>query len=243
MTTTLLTGLAALALAIVHVLSPRLRFLDRTPRSIWLSAAGGVSVAYVFVHLLPEIARLQEEAVAERAEGAGAWLAETGLYLAALAGLVTFYGLERMAKRRGGGRDGGSPPAVFALHVGSFALYNAIVAYLLREQLRDGGVGGLAIYTGALGLHALINDRGLYAHHGERYLASGRWALSAAVALGWAAHLGLELPMSALGAGLAFLGGSVVLNVVKEELPAERESRFWAFLLGAAAYAALLLTA
>lgn len=243
MASALLTGLAALALALVHLLSPRLRVLDRTPRSIWLSAAGGVSVAYVFVHLLPEIARLQREAVAARAEGAGAWLAETGLYLAALAGLVAFHGLERLAKRRGGGRDGSSPPAVFALHVGSFALYNAIVGYLLHERLARNGASGLAIYAGALGLHALVNDRGLHSHHGERYLASGRWALGAAVALGWALSLGLELPMAFLGAGLAFLGGSVVLNVVKEELPAERESRFSAFLLGAAAYAALLLAA
>jgi hypothetical protein len=39
----------------------------------------------------------------------------------------------------------------------------------------------------------------------------------------------------------AFLAGGVVLNVLKEELPEERESRFWAFALGAASYTALLL--
>lgn len=33
------------------------------------------------------------------------------------------------------------------------------------------------------------------------------------------------------------------MNVLKEELPEERQSRFWAFALGAAAYAALLLIA
>jgi hypothetical protein len=32
------------------------------------------------------------------------------------------------------------------------------------------------------------------------------------------------------------------LNVLKEELPEERQSRFWAFALGAAIYALLLLT-
>jgi hypothetical protein len=40
---------------------------------------------------------------------------------------------------------------------------------------------------------------------------------------------------------IALLAGSVVLNVIKEELPKEHESRFWAFLLGTAGYAALLL--
>ena len=36
----------AAILAIVHVVTPWLRFLGGTPRSIWLSAAGGVSPLY-----------------------------------------------------------------------------------------------------------------------------------------------------------------------------------------------------
>ena len=39
----------------------------------------------------------------------------------------------------------------------------------------------------------------------------------------------------------AFQAGGVVMNVLKEELPEERESRFWAFALGAALYSAVLL--
>jgi hypothetical protein len=47
----------------------------------------------------------------------------------------------------------------------------------------------------------------------------------------------------ALIALTAFVGGSVILNVLKEELPEDRQSRFGAFLVGAAAYSALLLAA
>ena len=39
----------------------------------------------------------------------------------------------------------------------------------------------------------------------------------------------------------AFLAGGIVLNVLKEELPEQRESHFWAFALGTGLYAALLL--
>ena len=39
----------------------------------------------------------------------------------------------------------------------------------------------------------------------------------------------------------AFLAGGVVMNVLKEELPEERESRAWAFALGTALYTMLLL--
>ncbi|MGI8510875.1 MAG: hypothetical protein ACR2MQ_16320 [Gemmatimonadaceae bacterium] len=36
--------------------------------------------------------------------------------------------------------------------------------------------------------------------------------------------------------------GGVILNVLKEAVPSERRSRFWAFRLGVAVYTALLLT-
>lgn len=52
--------LAAAAFAAIHFLVPRLRFLEGIPRSRWLSFAGGVAVAYVFMHLLPELAEHQE---------------------------------------------------------------------------------------------------------------------------------------------------------------------------------------
>ncbi len=55
-----LSGLFAVGLALVHLFSGKLRFLDATPRSIWLSASSGVSVAYVFVHILPELSKAQE---------------------------------------------------------------------------------------------------------------------------------------------------------------------------------------
>lgn len=41
---------------------------------------------------------------------------------------------------------------------------------------------------------------------------------------------------------MAFLSGGIVLNVLKEEIPGERHSRFWAFAAGIAGYAAVLLS-
>ncbi len=61
--------------------------------------------------------------------------------------------------------------------------------------------------------------------------------------VGWGLGRLVE-PLPEVVAGLfAFLAGGVVLNVLKEELPEERESRFSAFLVGAVGYAALLLAA
>ena len=58
---------------------------------------------------------------------------------------------------------------------------------------------------------------------------------------GWLLGWLTEVPPLALAAVTAFLAGGVILNVMKEELPEERQSRFSAFLLGAAGYGLLLL--
>ena len=64
----ILTAALAAAFALIHLLIGKLRFLHAVPRSRWLSMAGGVAVAYIFLHVLPELAAHQER-VAETATG------------------------------------------------------------------------------------------------------------------------------------------------------------------------------
>lgn len=228
----LLAGLLAVLLGTVHVLSPYLAVLDRTPRSVWLSLAGGVSVAYVFVHLLPELAL-------EGAALEGSALAhEEGLFTVALAGLVVFYGLERLARERAARHERARAP--FRLHLAAFALYNFLIGYLIEAEAAA-GPAGLALYGLAMGLHFTVNDRALFAHHGQAWLDRGRWVLAASAPAGWALSLLVAIPEFWTALLFALLAGAIVLNVIKEELPAERASRFWAFALGAAGYGAILI--
>lgn len=237
----LTTFLIALVLATVHVFGVRMRFLDTVPRSRWLSAAGGVSVAYVFLHLLPELGAHQDRLAEQIGRGLLDQI-ESHAYVVALAGLVLFYGLERMAKkgRRRRGSDEAAEAGVFWLHLVAFALYNVLIGYLLlhREEM---GPTSLVFYSVAMILHFVVNDRGLDADYGEAYRRTGRWILAAAALGGWALGLAVEISDLWIAVLFAILAGGVVLNVLKEELPEERESRFGAFLAGSAVYAALLL--
>lgn len=85
----------------------------------------------------------------------------------------------------------------------------------------------------------VVND-GLRHRYRAAYHRYGRWLLAAAAVVGWlvgvvtGARDGDCHPV-----GPAVWG--VILNVFKEELPEERESRFWAFALGAAVYAFILM--
>lgn len=238
----LVSLLLAVGLAAVHVFAGRLRVLDHVPRSRWLSFASGLSVAYVFLHLLPEVAAGQR--VLRQTAVAGPGQVDTHLWLVTLLGLVVFYGLERAAKtsrqRPSQARGGqGTEPKVFWLHIVSFGLYNVLVGYLLMHRLEE-GLGNLLMFWLAMALHFVVNDHGLRGHHRERYTRIGRWLLAAGVLVGYSVGLVVELRELTIALLIAFLGGGVVLNVLKEELPEERESRFVPFVVGAAAYAALL---
>jgi hypothetical protein len=190
------TFAVALAFALIHFAGARFDFLRTVPRSIWLSAAGGVSVAYVFVHILPDLAEHQRGI--DRAAEAGLLAAlEHHVWLVAMIGLCAFYGLDRFARRK---RTDSS--AYFAIHLGSFALYNLLIGYLLVQR-----EGGLLFYAVALGLHFLVNDQGLREHHGDAYRKYGRWLLGPAPLAGWLLAVAVAVPPLLLSALFAFLAG------------------------------------
>lgn len=230
-----------LVLALLHFFGGRLRFLEGLPRSIWLSSAGGVSVAYVFLHLFPELSEGQKHL--DSLESLA--FLEHHIYLMALIGLAFFYGLERYVvnngeevKRQGKEKD---TSGMFWVHIGSFAIYNALIGYLLFRREEE-PLNTLILFSIAMALHFIVNDFALQEHHRESYRKLGRWVLVISIIVGWAIGYVVEVSEAAVALVMAFVGGGVVLNVLKEELPEERKSRFWAFALGASLYAILLLS-
>ncbi len=237
------TALLVAGLAIVHLFSGGIRFLDVLPRSRWLSVAGGISVAYVFVHLLPDLA--QEQEAIRGVVGRSFNFLEYHVYLVALVGLSALYGLERAAKtsrkrERSAGREDATEAKVFWVHTVSFALYNALIGNLILHR-EEPGFQSLIFFTFAMGVHFVVNDFGLRKDHKGAYERIGRWVLAVSIFAGWAIGVFFEISEAALAVLFGFVAGGVVMNVLKEELPEERESSFWAFALGATLYTAILL--
>ena len=239
----IITFFMALAFCAVHLFVGKLSWLDRTPRSRWLSFAGGVAVGYVFLHILPELAA--HASTLQRMTGLNAELASGLVYTLSLAGLSLFYGLERalaVSRDERVAREGRDRPhhPVFWLHIGASALLVALIAYLLNNR-EDPSAGGLALYFAAMVLHFVTADFGTRSDHPEIYDARGRWVLATATLGGWVLGLLIELPELAILCLFAFVGGGIVLLVLKEELPEDRKSFFFPFLGGALVYAALVL--
>jgi hypothetical protein len=238
--------LATVAFAAIFLFGRHLQIARKRWRRAGISAGGGASVAYVFVHLLPDLSEAGKafvEATAERA----LWFAESHVYLAALAGFALFYGLEHLvawsrpsAQQQTAGAE--TNGFIFHLHICGFAVYAALVSYLM---VRGTGLAqaSIALYAVAMGLHFLSVDHSLLREHAVRYVRLGRYMLAAAVLVGWACGTWLEIPGPIVCTLLGLVSGGVIMNSMIMELPREKEGRFWPFLLGAAAYAAIMLLA
>lgn len=240
----LAAALAATAVLVaLHLLAPRIRRLPLVPERVTGSFAGGLAVSYVFLHLLPELAQGNEhlrDLFGETAERTA--LTELGIFVVALAGFTLFYGLERLARATGSSRDrAAARTRVFWLHLAAFAFYNGVIAYSLPLTFRT-GPGFAVLFTIAMGLHFLLSDRGLEENYGERFARTrARLVLAAALGLGWGLAV-LFAPTSSVTVSVltAFIAGSVLLNVFKEEIPSGDRSSFPWFMVGLVMYALLL---
>lgn len=239
----------ALVLAALHLLAPRIRRLPGVPEAATGSFAGGLAVAYVFLHLLPDVAE-GNEAVGEALGQVfrPTPLSDLGIFLVALAGFTAFYGLERLADRTGAStpvraaenRPAEAPAGVYRLHLASFMVYNALITYTMVLRLRT-GVAFALLFTVAMGLHFVLTDRGLEERYPRQFSIRGRLTLAAALLAGWVLSA-VFAPSSALVVALltALLAGSILLNVFKEEIPSGRRSSFSWFVIGLVVYSGLL---
>jgi len=236
----LVTGAAALLFAAAFLVGGRVHPLwplFRDKRSA-ISFGAGVPTAYVFVHVMPELHDVRQ-AFAEsvslplRYEG-------MSIYFVALVGFLLFYGLDHLRKRV---RDPAAAEEVgsdFKIHVGGFAAYVGLMAYLLVHSLDDSTML-MALYALAVALHFLAMDHALREQHGTAYERIGRFMLAGMCVLGWAIGLWVALPHYVLALLVAFISGAIIINSLITELPSEKDGRFVPFMAGGLVYGLVLL--
>jgi hypothetical protein len=226
----LATLLTILVLAIVHLVAGTTAVLGLKwgPRA--LSAASGVSVAYVFLDLMPDLAEQQN--LIERV-GLFPGL-DRHIYILALVGLTVSLWVETASResrrrRRAIGEPDQTGTAAFWLSIVSFMVLNAAIGY----------------FAVAMGLHFLANDHSLVEHHGERYQRIGRWLLVAGLITGWLIGTlpAVEIRPDILALVLAYIAGGTIMNILRHELPdTDRSSDVVAFATAATVYGVLLLS-
>jgi hypothetical protein len=221
------TLLAAVVIALACIVFAEPRLLGRTWPVALLAAGAGIGIAYVVVHLLPEIAA-GAEIVRRSTEGRLPY-AELHAYLLVLIGIIGTLILRASEH----GLHGLEPhPRVRIVQP---ALSAVIAGYLLA--VRDNTeVGPILLFTLAIGLHIALNAHGLAV---KLKSPQGGIVLAAAIALGYILGLGWEAPPVVIAGLLSLLAGGVMTRTIHEIL--DEESHLVALSIGAGLEAALLL--
>ena len=209
-----------------------------------LSFGAGVTIAYVFVHLLPEL-EAAREVLARNAARMALPFPALRVYLAALIGFMFFYALGYLVAmtRKPAGSEatpGEEDRLRRSIHVGAFLVYVWLAAYLAVRSLEEGPTP-IILYTVALGLHFLSLDFTLFHEYGPWYKRSARYAFALAPLAGWTVGILVEFSPFFTAALLGFMSGGIILNAIASELPKEKEGRILYFLFGGAFYTALLI--
>lgn len=234
--------IAVLLLALVHIFVGELRRIDGVSRSALLMAAAGTTLAFVLVYILPKLAEKQESLLASVDSGVLGFL-EHHVYLMAMAGLVVYYAIARMAvhgAEAGNSRSRALYRATLIAKVSGYCGYSLLIGYLFVHRLRP-ELFSLVLITLAMAPHFVISDHGLRHQWPNAYDRGIRWVLTIALLAGWALGVWTQVSSEVIALSFAFLAGGMLIITIREELPKEESGSFWAFLLGVAAYTALLL--
>ena len=240
--------LAAFLLAAVYALQAGARE-EGLLASVWgprrrISAAAGVSVAYVFVDILPELST-QNQRLPQAAQG-DALFAEQRIYLLALLSFVLMYGIDHLVlsrrEQRRGSIERGESDATYWLHIAGYTAYSALIGYLLVERVERGYVA-LSVYVLAMAVHFVVVNHSLSQEHGGIFRRQGHWILAASVLAGWAIGATFTLSDVTFARLFALLAGGVVITSLRSELPDDRRGRFWPFCIAAMVFALILVLA
>ncbi|MDP1881098.1 MAG: hypothetical protein Q8K60_09195 [Parachlamydiaceae bacterium] len=228
-----LAFISILIFSCVHLWAEKIRELGVISSSRFLSTGSGVALAYVFVDLLPKLSK-SDLLVKNKLWEFFPYM-EHHVYVMALLGFILFFVVDRsktLIKNES---------VYFWLSLGSYILFNFLVGYAVVDK-DNPEVQPLILFTIAMTLHYFMNDYSLSLTHGKEYRYTGKWMLIAALLLGWIVGFWTELSETGVALISAFIGGGVIMNVTRHELPEENPHSLGAFLIASVIYTAILLT-
>lgn len=223
-----LTFVVAIAFGAIHLFYERLHHLLYKEERIAISVGGGMAIAYIFLHLLPELEKGEQDI-------------GSSIHFVTLIGFLLFYGMQRFAWRVAKNEASKSGNLVFYIQLAFSSVYNFLLIYSIPELFKNSWIF-VFLYVVAMGFHLLHNDYSLGEKYHHQFKSWGRYVLLGALAVGLALDFFTE-PAQELVADVltALLAGSLLFNVFQEELPEPEHTSFTWFVVGVVVYGILLL--
>lgn len=215
-----------------------------------LSLFGGITAAFVFLHLLPT---LQQSAQYLKQIGITQPLInlyEDAIYLIVLTGFLTFFTLEhititsRKQKQQKTGLHIDFTEAskhVFIIYLVTTAILNFVLSFVLTFELETGTTAAILFATG-VSMHLFISSNTIIEHYKTLQTKVGRYIIGAAPIIGWTASILFPENIAEAYILLAFVSGVILYHAIKDELPTTlKKSGLASFLLGALLYAGIII--
>jgi len=231
---------ATLFLMLAHGLCPWFAYRLPGECKSFISFAGGVSVAYVFLDMLPNLVEYNKPI--GKYLLTNQWLTpftELLIYIVALIGFLIYYGFDLFAERYQIVEHDNRH--IYRLHLAMFCFYNILITHTMSLRVLT-GITYTVLFTFAMALHFVLTDRKFCRLYPLRFNSIGRGCLNFSLFVGWFFSVLVD-PVSVLFVAfmMAFLAGSILLNVFREELPNSSLASFRWFVLGAALITFVLL--
>ena len=216
--------IALIFLAIIHWIASKKKLTQWFNHKKFLSMASGISLAYVFIELLPEIE--YGNLILKRSIGEILPFLEHNTYIIALLGILFYYGVstkKMIAKYNW-------------LHVSGYMFFNFLIGASLADS-SDPNIQPLFLYTIAIGLHYFIRDHLSDIYRSPKIL----WSLISSLFVGYYLSSYYDIPDAVTAIGVSFSAGGILLNVFHYELPDKDNKGYRWFLTGALFYTVLIL--
>lgn len=204
--------LVALIIGATHVISPQVFGLRKHPQR-QAAFGGGLSVAYVFLHLIPSL-DTSHEVVGPR------------IYFVALLGFVVFYAVEAFFQP-----PKHNHPMKHHAYLATFFVYDGLMVFTLGLELPPTPILTV-VFAFSLALDVLNTDIELQEDYGARFVNSGRWVLLAGVGSGYALSLVRRPHPVVVDVLTAALAGFMIFHTSRGVFPISKNSKFPAFFAG-----------
>lgn len=206
----------------------------------FISFAGGVSVAYVFLDMLPNLVEYNKPIGQFLLNNR--WLTpftELSIYIVALIGFLIYYGVDLFAQHNQTATHDNR--MIYRLHLILFCIYNGLITYTMSLRVLT-SMTYTVLFSFAMALHFVLTDRNFCRIYPVRFNHLGRVFLNVSLLIGWCLSAIFD-PVQVLLVAfmMAFLAGSILFNVFREELPNSSLARFRWFVLGAVFTTVILL--
>jgi hypothetical protein len=240
-----LTGI--ILMSSVHLWGSRIAQLETVKSRGWVSFSAGASVAYVFVHVFPEIGIFQQQMLGHAGgHGQAVPFFNQPLYLAALAGLCLMFLLNSIDSRFSEedsmivSQQHKHYMKLFWTRAVLYGLYNLMVAYIITRRHGEGYLNTLLIAVGLMFHFLVVNIRfsEMYIEFFQKYV---RWLAVTGLFLGWIFGVAVKLSDGIISTTFAVIGGMVTYVALKSELSETENQAPYYFLAGVIVYSLIIL--